>query len=43
MALGLLVWRWSRGRERSSAAAGGPPIDPELDRRVDEELARFDG
>jgi cytochrome c-type biogenesis protein CcmH len=43
VALGLLVWRWSRGRERSSAAAGGPPIDPELDRRVDEELARFDG
>jgi cytochrome c-type biogenesis protein CcmH len=43
VALGLLVWRWSRGRERSSAAAGGPPIDPELDRKVDEELARFDG
>jgi cytochrome c-type biogenesis protein CcmH len=43
VALGWLVWRWSRGRERSSAAAGGPPIDPELDRRVDEELARFDG
>jgi cytochrome c-type biogenesis protein CcmH len=42
-ALGWLVWRWSRGRERSPAAAGGPPIDPELDRRVDEELARFDG
>ena len=43
VALGLLVWRWSRGRERSSAAPGGPPVDPELDRRVDEELARFDG
>lgn len=43
VALGWLVWRWSRGRERSSAAAAGPPIDPELDRRVDEELARFDG
>jgi cytochrome c-type biogenesis protein CcmH len=43
VALGWLVWRWSRGRERSSAAAGGPPIDQELDRRVDEELARFDG
>ena len=43
VALGWLVWRWSRARERSSAAAAGPPIDPELDRRVDEELARLDG
>ena len=42
-ALGWLVWRWSRGRARSAAPAGGPPIDPELERRVDEELARFDG
>jgi cytochrome c-type biogenesis protein CcmH len=42
-ALGWLVWRWSRGRRRQAAPAGGPPIDPELDRRVDEELARFDG
>jgi cytochrome c-type biogenesis protein CcmH len=34
------VWRWSRGRR-------GPPgdtarVDPELDRRLDDELARFD-
>jgi cytochrome c-type biogenesis protein CcmH len=42
-ALGWLVWRWSRGRARSPAPAGGAPIDPELERRVDEELARFDG
>ena len=42
-ALGWLVWRWSRGRRQQAAPAGGPPIDPELDRRVDEELARFDG
>jgi cytochrome c-type biogenesis protein CcmH len=41
--LGLLVWRWSRRRAASVAPAGGPPIDPELERRVDEELARFDG
>jgi cytochrome c-type biogenesis protein CcmH len=41
--LGWLVWRWSRGRRGAPASAGGPPIDPELDRRVDEELARFDG
>ena len=27
---------------RSSVATTGPPLDPELERRVDEELARFD-
>jgi cytochrome c-type biogenesis protein CcmH len=41
--LAWLVWRWSRGRERSPTPAGAPSIEPELDRRVDEELARFDG
>jgi cytochrome c-type biogenesis protein CcmH len=43
VAVGWLAWRWSRGRERATAPAGGPPLDPELERRVDEELARFDG
>ena len=42
VALGVLAWRWSRARGAAPAAAG-PPLDPELDRRVDEELARFDG
>jgi cytochrome c-type biogenesis protein CcmH len=42
-ALGWLVWRWSRGRGRSPAPAGAPPIDPELERRLDDELSRFDG
>ena len=42
VAVGALAWRWSRSRG-SPAIAGGPPLDPELDRRVDEELARFDG
>jgi cytochrome c-type biogenesis protein CcmH len=41
VALGALSWRWSRGRTVATAAAG-PPLDPDLDRRVDEELARFD-
>jgi hypothetical protein len=41
VALGALSWRWSRGRTVAAAAAG-PPLDPDLDRRVDEELARFD-
>ncbi|HZT45772.1 MAG TPA: cytochrome c-type biogenesis protein CcmH [Gaiellaceae bacterium] len=42
--LGLLAWRWSRAREPAIAgAAAAARLDPELDRRVDEELARFDG
>ena len=43
VALGWLAWRWSRRSGSEPAAAGGPPLDPELERRVDEELARFDG
>lgn len=45
--LGWLAWRW-RGRRAPPAAAGAPehngdaPIEPELERRLDEELARFD-
>jgi cytochrome c-type biogenesis protein CcmH len=41
LVLGWLAWRWSRSRGPGVAAAG-PPLDPELERRVDEELARFD-
>jgi cytochrome c-type biogenesis protein CcmH len=40
--LAWLVWRWSRRREAASAVAADAPIDPELERRVDDELARFD-
>ncbi len=43
VALGVLAWRWSRAREPAIAGAdAGAQLDPELDRRVDEELARFD-
>ena len=38
--LGVAAWRWSRGR--TPPPAGGAPLDPELERRVDEELARFE-
>jgi cytochrome c-type biogenesis protein CcmH len=41
-----LVWRWSRRRpapEPAVGANGKPPLDPELERRLDRELARFDG
>ena len=46
--LGLLAWRWSHGREAPEPLAGpaslnGRPLHPDLERRLDEELARFDG
>ena len=47
-ALAVALRRWSRTRAEPGAAAapsanGRPPLDPELERRLDEELARFDG
>ena len=45
--LAVAAWRWSR-RERVVVATAAPSlngsgrIDPDLERRVDEELARFD-
>ena len=39
LVLGLLAWRWSAVREPAPHAAR---LDPALERRVDEELARFD-
>jgi cytochrome c-type biogenesis protein CcmH/NrfF len=46
--LAVALRRWSRTRPDPGAAAapsanGRPPLDPELERRLDEELARFDG
>jgi cytochrome c-type biogenesis protein CcmH len=47
--IGVLAWRWSRRREEPEhlltgpASLNGRPLDPELERRLDEELARFDG
>jgi cytochrome c-type biogenesis protein CcmH len=46
--IGLLAWHWSRRREEPEHLPGpwslnGRPLDPELERRLDEELARFDG
>lgn len=42
-ALGVLAWRWSRRRATrpEEAVAGEAPLDPELERRLDEELRRF--
>ncbi len=41
----VLVWRWSRTRPAEAAAEsnGRLPLDPELEQRLDRELARFDG
>ena len=36
-----LAWTWSRRRDGEGAAAESA-LDPDLERRVDEELARFD-
>jgi cytochrome c-type biogenesis protein CcmH len=39
-ALGVAAWAWSRRRPGDDQP--GEPLDPELDRRIDDELARFD-
>jgi cytochrome c-type biogenesis protein CcmH len=41
VAVGLLAWTWSR-RRAPEEDRGGEPLDPELERRVDEELDRFE-
>ena len=38
--VGVLAWGWSR---RGAEPVPQHPLEPELERRVDEELARFDG
>jgi len=44
--VGSLAWRWSRGREPRLAPVGAPGgsggLEPELERRLDEELRRYD-
>jgi cytochrome c-type biogenesis protein CcmH len=45
--LGIAAWGWTRGRAEPEPLAlqssnGQGPIDPELDRRVDEELSRLE-
>jgi len=46
VAVGILAFRWSRNREPAApleaSSNGRAPLDPELEQRVDEELARFD-
>ena len=45
--LGVAAWGWSRGRTEPDVPAmqssnGQGPLDPELERRLDEALSRFD-
>jgi cytochrome c-type biogenesis protein CcmH len=40
LVVALLVWRWSR--RRGPPPPGAPSLDRELERRVDDELARFE-
>jgi cytochrome c-type biogenesis protein CcmH len=45
--LGVAAWRWTRGRTEPAAPAGPSlngrgRLEPELERRLDEELARLD-
>jgi cytochrome c-type biogenesis protein CcmH len=46
-ALAFFAWRWSRAREEPTplgpVSPNGRPLDPDLERRLDEELAHFDG
>jgi cytochrome c-type biogenesis protein CcmH len=41
VAVGVLAWTWSR-RRRPGEGSRPEPLDPELERRVDEELERFE-
>jgi cytochrome c-type biogenesis protein CcmH len=45
--LGVLAWRWTRVREPEPEpqrwSLNGHPLDPDEERRLDDELARFDG
>jgi cytochrome c-type biogenesis protein CcmH len=44
--IGVLAWRWSRSREPAAGSApeqnGRAPLDPELEQRLEQELARFE-
>jgi cytochrome c-type biogenesis protein CcmH len=41
--VGAAAWRWSRASGAEPTAVSAGPVDPALERRLDEELRRFDG
>ena len=42
VAVGFAAWRWTRRREPEPAYVGVGTLDPDLERRLDEELRHFD-
>jgi cytochrome c-type biogenesis protein CcmH len=40
-AVGAAAWRWRKASTQASVAPAAP-LDPDLERRIDEELARFE-
>jgi len=42
LALGYLAWRWSRGRRGPPDEPPSAALEPELERRVDRELAEYE-
>ena len=41
--VGGLAWSWRRRSRADAAAPSEEPLDPALERRLDDELARFEG
>ena len=42
VAVGALAWRWSRTKGEARPGLGDEALDPALERRLDDELARFE-
>ena len=42
LVVGVLAWRWSRRGSEPPGADNAPPLDPELEQRLDAELAKFE-
>ena len=43
LGVGVVAWGWSRRRDAASEGAASAALDPELERRLDAELERYDG
>jgi cytochrome c-type biogenesis protein CcmH len=42
LVVGALAWRWSRRRGEGEPTDGSEPLDPALERRLDDELSRYE-